>query len=130
MVSMSTICCATVILRCFDKNAVEELYLVNLLNFEDPDVGMWKGVRSDWAVALREALPKNLDECKRLLQNELFFHRNGDPASLISFNFIRDLQWNNMEKEIKALPDCIFRFWDQKDLKERPFQCMERNGHP
>ena len=79
---------ATVILRCFDKNAVEELYLVNLLNFEDPDVGMWKGVRSDWAVALREALPKNLDECKRLLQNELFFHKNSDPASLISFNFI------------------------------------------
>ena len=24
---------ATVILRCFDKNAIEELYLVNLLNF-------------------------------------------------------------------------------------------------
>ena len=83
---------ATVILRCFDKNEVEELYVVNLLNFEDPDVGMWKGVRSDWAVALREALPKNLDECKRLLQDELCFHRNGDPASLISFNFIRDLQ--------------------------------------
>ena len=54
---------ATVILRCFDKNTVEELYLVNLLNFEDPGVGMWKGVRFDWAVALREALPKNLDEC-------------------------------------------------------------------
>ena len=46
---------ATVILRCYDKNAVEELYLVSLLNFEDPDVGMWKGVRSDWAAALHEA---------------------------------------------------------------------------
>ena len=65
---------ATVILRCFDKNAVEELYLVNLLNFEDPDVGMWKGVKSDWA-ALHEALPKNLDEYKRLLKNELFFYK-------------------------------------------------------
>jgi len=118
---------ATVILRCFDKNAIEELYLVNLLNFENPDVEMWKGVKCDWAKALQEALPKNLDECKRLQQNELFIHRNGDPASLQSFNFIRDLQWNNMEKEIKAIPDCIFRFWDQKELKERLFLCMERN---
>jgi len=32
-----------------------------------------------------------------------------------------------MEKEIKAIPDCIFRFWDQKELKERLFLCMERN---
>ena len=79
---------ATVILRCFDKNAIEELYLVNLLNFENPDVEMWKGVKCDWAAALHEALPKNLDECKRLQQNELFIHRNGDPASLQSFNFI------------------------------------------
>ena len=118
---------ATVILRCFDKNAIEELYLVNLLNFENPDVEMWKGVKCDWAAALHEALPKNLDECKRLQQNELFIHRNGDPASLQSFNFIQDLQWNNMEKEIKAIPDCIFRFWDQKELKERLFLCMERN---
>jgi len=118
---------ATVILRCFDKNAVEELYLVNLLNFEDPDFGMWKGVKSDWAAALHEALPKNLDEHKRLQQNELFFYKNSDPASLQSFNFIRDLQWNNMEKEIKAIPDCIFRFWDQKELKERLFLCMEKN---
>jgi hypothetical protein len=118
---------ATVILRCFDKNATEELYLINLLNFEDPDVEMWKGVKCNWAAALHEALPKNLDEYKRLQQNELFIYRNGDPASIQSFNFIRDLQWNNMEKEIKAIPDCIFRFWDQKELKERLFLCMERN---
>ena len=39
---------ATVILRCFDKNAIEELYLVNLLNFENPNVEMWKGVKCDW----------------------------------------------------------------------------------
>ena len=101
--------------------------MVNLLNFENPDVEIWKGVKCDWAAALHEALPKNLNECKRLQQNELFIHRNGDPASLQSFNFIRDLQWNNMEKEIKAIPDCIFRFWDQKELKERLFLCMERN---
>ena len=49
---------ATVILRCFDKNTVEELYLVNLLHFNEPDVGLWKGVKADWAMALREALPK------------------------------------------------------------------------
>ena len=47
---------AMVILRCFDKNAIEELYLVNLLNFENPDVEMWKGVKCDWAAALHEAL--------------------------------------------------------------------------
>ena len=49
---------ATVILRCFNKKAIEELYLVNLLNFENPDVEMWKGVKCDWAAALHEALPK------------------------------------------------------------------------
>ena len=45
---------ATVILRCFDKNAVEELYLVNLLHFNEPNVGLWKGVKADWAMALCE----------------------------------------------------------------------------
>ena len=39
---------ATVILGCQDKNAIEELYLVNLLHFEDLDVGLWKGVTADW----------------------------------------------------------------------------------
>ena len=39
---------ATVILRCFEKNAIEELYLVNLLQFNDPDVGLWKGMKADW----------------------------------------------------------------------------------
>jgi len=101
-----------------------------LFFFEDPDVGMWKGVNSNWTAALHEALPKNLDEFSRLQQNELFLYKNGDPASLQSFNFIRDLQWNDMEKEIKAIPDCIFRFWDQKKLKERLFLCMERNQYP
>ena len=102
--------------------------MVNLLNFEESGVGLWKEVKANWALTLCEALPKNVDEYKRLLQNELFFHKNGDPASLRSFNFIQELQWNNMEKEIDAIPDCIFRLWDQKDLKERPFLCMERNS--
>ena len=101
--------------------------MVNLLAFEESDVGLWKGVKANWALILREALPKNLDEHKRLLQNKMFFHKNGDPASLRSFNFIQDLQWNNMEKEIDAIPDCIFRFWDQKDMKERLFLCIKRN---
>ena len=33
---------ATIILRCFDKNTIEQLYLVNLLHFNEPDVGLWK----------------------------------------------------------------------------------------
>ena len=48
---------ATVILRFYDKDAIEQLYLVNLLHFDDPDVGLWKGIQADWALALREALP-------------------------------------------------------------------------
>ena len=43
---------ATVILRCFEKSAVEELYLVNLLHFNDPDIGLWKGMKADWALAI------------------------------------------------------------------------------
>ena len=118
---------ATVILRCYERNAIEELYLVNLLRFNDPDVGLWKGMKADWALALRKALPKNLDEYKELQQNELFFDNNGRPAGIDSFNFIRDLQWNNMEKEIEAIPVSIFRFWDQKEMKEKLFHCMEMN---
>ena len=38
---------ATVILRCFEKSAREKIYLVNLLRFNDPDVGLPKGVRAD-----------------------------------------------------------------------------------
>ena len=41
-----------------------------------------------------------------------FFDNNGDPVGLKSFNFIRDLQWNNMEKKIDAIPESVFRFWD------------------
>ena len=33
---------ATGILRCFHKNALEELYLVNLLHLKKPVVGLWK----------------------------------------------------------------------------------------
>ena len=73
---------------------------------------------ADWALALQRALPKNLDEYKELQQNKLFFDNNGRPAGIDSFNFIRDLQWINMEKEIEAIPVSIFRFWEQKEMKE------------
>ena len=111
----------------FDKNALEVLYLVNLLHFNEPGVGLWKGVKADWALALHEAFPKNLDESKGLQQNKLFFDNNGSPARLDSFNFIRDVQWNNIKKKIEAKPDSIFRCWNEKYLKEKLFQCMERN---
>ena len=88
---------------------------------------MWKEVETNWALALCETLPKNLDKYKILLQNKLFFHKNGDPASLRSFNFIQDLQWNNTEKEIDAILVCILKFWDQKGLKAKLFQGMEWN---
>ena len=55
---------ATAILRWFDKSALEELYLVNLLHFKEPDFGLWKEMQADWALALCQALQKNLDENK------------------------------------------------------------------
>ena len=63
----------------------------------------------------------------RLQQNELVVDNNGDPVNIESFNFLRHLQWNNMEKEIDAIPESVFRFWDHKDLKTRLLLCMERN---
>ena len=32
-----------------------------------------------------------------------------------------------MEKEIEAIPVSIFRFWDQKEMKEKLFCCIELN---
>ena len=39
---------ATGVLRCFDKDATEELYLMNLLGFDSPDVDRWKGMVACW----------------------------------------------------------------------------------
>ena len=39
---------ATVALRCFDKDATEELYLINLLTFDSPEVDIWKGMVACW----------------------------------------------------------------------------------
>ena len=43
---------ATVVLRCFDKDATEELYLINLLTFDSPEVDRWKGMVACWELAL------------------------------------------------------------------------------
>ena len=76
---------ATVILRCYERNAIEELYLVKLLRFNDSNVGLWKGMKADWALAIRQALPMNLDEYKELQQNELFLITMADrQASIVS----------------------------------------------
>ena len=48
-----------------------------MLHFNEPDVGLWKGMKANWALALQQALPKNLDEYEDLRQNELFFDNNG-----------------------------------------------------
>ena len=80
-------------------------------------------IEAEWTLARRQALPKNLDKYKKLQQNTLFFDNNGSPEGLS----YRDLQWNNTEKEFEAIPDSIFRFWDQNDVKEQLFQCMETN---
>jgi len=74
-----------------------------LLHFDDSEFGLWKRVKSDWASALHEALPKNLEEYMRLQQNELVIDNNGAPVNIESFNFIQDLQWNNMKKEMDAI---------------------------
>ena len=41
-----------------------------------------------------------------------FFDNNGRPAGIDSFNFIRDLQWNNMAKKIEAIPVHAFNGLD------------------
>ena len=61
-----------------------------------------------------------------LLQNELLFDNNGCLVlNLDTFNFMKDLKWNNVKKEIETLPDSVFKFWDQKNLKEKLFKCIE-----
>ena len=60
---------ATVILRCVDKNTLEDVDLVNLLYFKAPDVGLWKKMEADWALALHQAFPKiwtNINKCSKI----------------------------------------------------------------
>ena len=51
---------ATVGLRCFDKDATEELYLINLLAFDSPEVDRWKGMVACWESTLKEQVPKRI----------------------------------------------------------------------
>ena len=80
-----------------------------------------------WELALKEQVPKNLFDLEKLHQNEVRFDDNNCLVGINTCNFIRDLQWNNTEKENNAIPDSVFRFWDQKDLMEMLFSCMESN---
>ena len=80
-----------------------------------------------WELALKKQVPKNLFDLEDLHQNESLFDNNNCLVGINTYHFIRDLQWNNMEKEINAVPDSIFRFWYQKDLVEMLFSCMESN---
>ena len=112
---------ATIVLRCFDKDATEELYLINLLMFDSPEVDRWKGMVACWELALKEQVPTNLFDLEELHQNELLFDDNNCLVVINTYNFIRDLQWNNMEKKVNAMPDSVSRFWDQKDLMEMLF---------
>jgi len=80
-----------------------------------------------WEFALEKQVPKNLLDPEERHQNKLLFDNNNYPVGTNTSHFIRDLQWNNMEKEINAVPDSVFRFWDEKDLMEMLFSCMESN---
>ena len=42
-------------------------------------------MKADWALAIRQALPKNLDEYKELQQNELFFDAGIGSSNFIAF---------------------------------------------
>ena len=61
---------ATVVLRCFDKDATEKLYLINLLTFGSPEVDRWKGMIACWELALEKQVPKNLFDLEEMHQNE------------------------------------------------------------
>jgi hypothetical protein len=43
---------ATVVLRCFDKDAIEELYLINLLTIDSPEVDRLNCMVVCWELAL------------------------------------------------------------------------------
>ena len=69
----------------------------------------------------------NLEELEYLHQNKLSFANKGNMIEINVCNFMLNLQWNNMEKEMDAILDYVLRLWDQKGLKERLLQCMEEN---
>ena len=44
------------------KNIQDELYLINLLQFDSVDVGRWKGMGAHWAQTVPTYLPKDVSE--------------------------------------------------------------------
>ena len=62
---------ATVVLRCFDKYATEELYVINLLTFDSPEVDRWKGMVACWELARKEQVPNNLFDLEELHQKQI-----------------------------------------------------------
>ena len=73
-----------------------------------------------WVQALKACLPKSVNEMLNMKQKQDSIWSQGQSV-------IRDLQWNNMEMEVETIPDCVFRFWDQKDLKERLSEFLENS---
>ena len=87
----------------------------------------WDGMLRDWVRPLKACLPKNVNEMLNMKQKKIQFDHECNLVNLHTFNFIRDLQWNNMEMEAETIPDCVFRFWDQKDFKGRRFEQIENS---
>jgi len=48
------------------------------------NIGLWKGMKADSALAIRQALPKNLEKYKELQQNKLFLIRMADRQAIVS----------------------------------------------
>ena len=71
------------------KDATEELYLINLLTFDSPEVDRWKGMVACWELALKKQVPKNLFDREEVHQNELLF--DDSLVGINTYNFIRDL---------------------------------------
>ena len=97
------------------------------MTFDSPEVDRWKGMVACRELALKKQGPKNLFDLEELHQNKLLFDDNNCLVGINTYNFIRGLQWNNMEKQINTISESVFRFWDQKDLMEMLFSCMESN---
>ena len=116
---------ATVIQRFYDFESKDELYL------QTYDVLIHQTVAdgSEWlSIGLKFYLPKDVNKLLDLKQNELAFDHEGNLVNLTHLFFIRDLHSNDMVKEVEKLPESMFRFQEQKDLKEYLFETMENNS--
>ena len=88
----------------------QKLHLTNLLCFDLPKIERWSGMVAHCVQALESYLPKNITEMLNLKQNEEQFYHEGKLVNLITFSFIRDLQWNNTKKEVDILPESVFKY--------------------